>query len=338
MSSTAPRSEPGPARLVLTPGEPAGIGPDVALALAARGSESAVAHFADPALLAARAEMLGLDVSIVELAAPGDAAVVAPGRCQVVPVHAPAPCRAGRVDPANAGYVLECLDRAVDACRSGAADAMVTGPVNKAAINDAGIAFSGHTEYLAARLDAGLPVMMLAAGSLRVALVTTHVALAAVPGLVTGELIEQVVTIVDAALRQHFGIGEPRIALCGLNPHAGEGGHLGREEIDVVAPAAARLRARGLDVRGPLPADTAFTPAARAASDVVVALYHDQGLAALKALGFGATVNVTLGLPIVRTSVDHGTALELAGSGRADAASLAAAVALAGSLGRTRRG
>jgi 4-hydroxythreonine-4-phosphate dehydrogenase len=232
----------------------------------------------------------------------------------------------GRLDPANARYVLALLDRAIEGCRSGEFDAMVTAPVQKSVINDAGIAFTGHTEYLASRTGAELPVMMLVAGRLRVALATTHLPLRQVSDAIDSEGLARLIGVLDADLRRRFGFSRPRILVCGLNPHAGEGGHLGREEIDVIAPAIERARARGADVSGPIPADTAFTPHSLADADVVLAMYHDQGLPALKLAGFGSAVNVTLGLPIIRTSVDHGTALSLAGTGQAESGSLSAAL------------
>lgn len=315
--------------LGLTPGEPAGIGPDLALSAAA-GAE--VLCFADPDVLAARAGALGLDVEIVVADDATRGGPARPGVVRVVPVKAPAPCVAGHPDPRNARYVLDCLDAALEACRQGAIAGLVTGPVQKSVINDAGIAFTGHTEYLAGRLGAPMPVMLLAAGELRVALATTHLPLRAVPAAITRERLEAVLDVLHEGLRTLFGLENPRIAVCGLNPHAGEGGHLGDEERRVIGPVIEAGRARGRALSGPLPADTAFTPAGRATCDAILAMYHDQGLAALKALGFGLAVNVTLGLPVVRTSVDHGTALALAGSGRADPASLAAAVALARTL------
>lgn len=339
MSSTAPRrrSEPAPPAIALTPGEPAGIGPDLALALARLPQPGPLVCFADPAMLAARARLLGLDIALREVADPGAAVAVPAGVLQVVPVATAAPCTPGRLDTRNAPYVLNCLDQAMDACRSGVLAALVTGPVQKSLINDAGIPFSGHTEYLAERLGAPLPVMMLVAERLRVALVTTHVPLRAVADLVTAPLLDTVLDILHHDLVAHFGLTAPRIAVCGLNPHAGEGGHLGREDGEVIAPVVAAARGRGWSVDGPLPADTAFTAPNRARYDAFLAMYHDQGLTVLKSIGFGHAINVTLGLPIVRTSVDHGTALDLAGSGRADGGSLAAAVALARELAAARR-
>ena len=236
---------------------------------------------------------------------------------------------AGTLDPRNAAYVLALLDRACDGCMNGEFAAMVTAPVQKSTIIDAGFVFTGHTEYLANRTRAALPVMMLLSGDLRVALVTTHLALAEVPRAITRERLTATLRIVHSDLERHFGLSEPRIVVLGLNPHAGESGHLGREEIEVIEPVLQRLRGEGLDVRGPLPADTAFAPQFLADADAVVAMYHDQGLPVVKHAGFGNAVNVTLGLPIVRTSVDHGTALSLARTGRADAGSLRAALSLA---------
>jgi 4-hydroxythreonine-4-phosphate dehydrogenase len=243
---------------------------------------------------------------------------------------------AGKLDTANARYVLNILDRAIDGCSSGEFSAMVTAPVQKSVIADSGVPFSGHTEYLAERTGAPLPVMLLTADTLRVALATTHLPLSEVGRTISPTLLTDVIRILHRDLQQRFRIATPRILVCGLNPHAGESGHLGREEIETIAPTLARLRTEGLQLIGPAPADTAFTPRMLAQADAVLAMYHDQGLPVLKYAGFGHAVNVTLGLPIVRTSVDHGTALELAGTGKADAGSLIAAVELALELSRTR--
>jgi 4-hydroxythreonine-4-phosphate dehydrogenase len=305
--------------IAVTTGEPAGVGPELATALL-DGDE-----------LGARIVLIG-DRTLLEQ------------RCdRPIPaanlLHLPlaAPSTAGRLDPANARYVLELLDAALDGCAAGRFDAMVTAPVHKGVINDAGVPFTGHTEYLAQRIGSRLPVMMLVGGGLRVALATTHLPLAEVSRAVTAERLADVLAIVDADLRTKFGIAAPRILVCGLNPHAGEGGHLGREELDVIEPTLRRLQARGLRLTGPVPADTAFLPERLADHDAVLAMYHDQGLPVLKRAAFGAGVNVTLGLPIVRTSVDHGTALDLAGTGRADAGSLRAAMQLAIELCARRR-
>ena len=253
-------------------------------------------------------------------------------RLTVLPVPLAAPVRAGAPDTANAGYVLDTLDAAMTACRRRELGALVTGPVNKQVINEAGRPFTGHTEYLADAFQVDQPVMLLATPGLRVALATTHIPLAQVSTALTRERLSAVVETLLSSLREGFGIDKPRVLVCGLNPHAGEGGYLGREEIDTVQPVVRSFQQAGEDIEGPIPADTAFTSARRRDVDAVLAMYHDQGLPVLKALGFGEAVNVTLGLPIVRTSVDHGTALELAGTGRAAPASLEAAVALAATL------
>ncbi|HET7370980.1 MAG TPA: 4-hydroxythreonine-4-phosphate dehydrogenase PdxA [Gammaproteobacteria bacterium] len=324
--SRAVTTSAAPVRLAVTSGEPAGIGPDICLALGREAQAAELVVLGDPALLAARARQLGLNAPLPEY--DPDVPPVA-GRISILPVDLPAPVEAGRLNPANAGYVLAMLERAADGCQRGEFAAMVTAPVHKGVINDAGIPFSGHTEFLAERTGASLPVMMLAADTLRVALATTHLPLAAVPAAITAERLTQVLTIHDHDLRERFAIARPRILICGLNPHAGEGGHLGREEIDIIEPCLARLREHGLNLIGPLPADTLFTPGRLGGADAVLAMYHDQGLPVLKYAGFGHAVNITLGLPIVRTSVDHGTALDLAGTGRADAGSLRAALAAA---------
>ena len=246
-------------------------------------------------------------------------------------VHVPvaAPVTPGKLDKANARHVISLLDRALDGCMSGEFDAMVTAPVQKSVLNDAGIPFTGHTEYLAERTHTPLVVMMLAGGGLRVALATTHLALSEVPRAITRELLERIIRITDHDLRTRFGVAAPRILVAGLNPHAGESGYLGREEIDVIAPVIEKLKAQGFAVSGPYPADTLFTPRVLATGDAALAMFHDQGLPVLKHAAFGSAVNVTLGLPIVRTSVDHGTALDRAGSGEVDAGSLREAIALA---------
>lgn len=316
-------------RIALTAGEPAGIGPDICLALALTRQDCELVCLGDREVLAARARQLGLAVELTNFA-PGGAR--GPHRAGVLPVlHLPcaAPVSAGRLDPANAAQVLQILDRAIAGARRGEFDAIVTAPLQKSIINDAGTPFSGHTEYLAEHTGAPLPVMLLVAGDLRVALATTHLPLRAVSGALSTAQLGAVLDVLRADLPSLLGGRAPRIAVCGLNPHAGEGGHLGREDLDVIAPAIAAAKARGIAVSGPWPADTIFVPRNRSQHDVVLAMYHDQGLPVLKAAGFGQAVNVTLGLPIIRTSVDHGTALDLAGSGRADAGSLQAALALA---------
>jgi 4-hydroxythreonine-4-phosphate dehydrogenase len=332
-------SNPTPAAPVIavTAGEPAGIGPDLCVALARARLPARLVVVADRTLLRSRAKALGVAVRFAEF----DPRRTPDGRALAVHhVALAAPARPGRLDPANSGYVLRCLDVAADGCRDGTFRAMVTAPVHKGVINDAGIAFTGHTEYLAARTGTPHVVMMLVGGGMRVALATTHVALKEVASLITAGGLEQTIRILHRDLAQRFGISRPRIAVAGLNPHSGESGYLGREEIDTIAPTLERLRAERLDLDGPLPADTLFTPARLRRYDCVLAMYHDQGLPVLKHAAFGGGVNVTLGLPVIRTSVDHGTALDLAGTGAARAGSLNAAIRLAAGLARraARRG
>ena len=290
----------------------------------------------DPALLRARAAQTGLDVSITEVAAGSDVnRKAAAGEVLVVPFPFPAAAECGRPDTANAETLLDGLRHAVDGCLQGRYRALVTAPLHKAIINDAGIPFSGHTEFLAECSGAALPVMMLAAGELRIALATTHLPLRDVPDAITAGKLRQVLRILLDDLRNRFGIASPEVVVCGLNPHAGEGGHLGSEDMEIIAPVVAEFAARGERVRGPLPADTAVTPAS-GHKDAILAMYHDQGLPVLKYAGFGHAVNITLGLPFVRTSVDHGTAFDLAGTGNADPGSLVAAVELAAQLTEPR--
>jgi 4-hydroxythreonine-4-phosphate dehydrogenase len=281
------------------------------------------------ALLAERAQQLRLDVEVVPYQPSGPRVPQKPGRIEVIDVPLGAACVAGKLDPANARHVLAMLDRAIDGCVQREFAAMVTAPVQKSIINEAGVPFTGHTEYLAERTHARHPVMLLAADSLRVALVTTHLPLRAVSDAITPALLDTTLAIVHDDVRRLWNISRPRIAVCGLNPHAGESGHLGSEDAAVIQPAIERARAAGMLVDGPLPADTVFVPRHLSNYDVVLAMYHDQGLPVLKHSGFGHAINVTLGLPIVRTSVDHGTALDLAGTGRADAGSMIAATRLA---------
>lgn len=318
----------GMARLILTSGEPAGIGPDLCIEIAARPWACDLIVAADADVLAERGRTLKKNVTVARYA-PGAARVEhRPGTLRVLHVRAAAPVRAGVLDVANARYVLQLLDTAIDGCRSGEFDAIVTAPVQKSVINEAGIAFTGHTEYLAER-SGGHAVMMLVNGTLRIALATTHLPLKDVSSAITIELLQRVLRSLHRDLRERFGIGEPRILVCGLNPHAGEAGHLGREEIETIAPALQALRAEGMQLSGPAPADTAFTPQMLAQADAILAMYHDQGLPVIKYAGFDKAVNVTVGLPLIRTSVDHGTALPLAGTGKADASSLVAAIDLA---------
>ena len=325
-------------RILITPGEPAGIGPDLVLRLAQESWGAELVAVCDPQLLRARALQLGLAIALedADLTAPPEANEA--GFLTVLPVPLAAPCEPGRLDTANAGYVLATLRLAVEVCLGKQAQAMVTGPVQKSVINDAGHVFSGHTEFLAGILHVRTPVMMLVANQLRVALVTTHLPLSSVPRAITKRRLMNTLRVLEHDLREKFGCVRPRILVCGLNPHAGEGGHLGREEIDVIEPVLDELREAGMDLVGPLPADTLFVPARLADADAVLAMYHDQGLPVLKHAGFGEAVNVTLGLPIVRTSVDHGTALDLAGTGKADEGSLQAAIELAIHLCHLRAG
>ncbi len=319
-------------RLVVTSGEPAGIGPELCLRAALRDWPSELIFVADPQWLQATAQALGISVSITAWQ-PGQAAVAhVAGSMPVLSVPLRQAVVAGRPDVANAASVLAMLDCAVDGCLDGTFDAMVTAPLQKSVIAEAGHAFTGHTEYLARRCGNARALMLLVAGTLRVALATTHVPLSEVPRSLSPQLLDDILAILDRDLRGRLGISQPRIAVCGLNPHAGEGGHLGHEDAAIIAPAIARAVSAGMKVHGPVPADTAFTPAALAQCDCVLAMYHDQGLPVLKYAGFGRAVNVTLGLALTRTSVDHGTALDIAGQGRADPGSLFEAIALAQQL------
>ncbi|HEU4617659.1 MAG TPA: 4-hydroxythreonine-4-phosphate dehydrogenase PdxA [Gammaproteobacteria bacterium] len=330
-------SDPNFRPVALTSGEPAGIGPDLCLMLASRELSSRFVVLGDPDVLAARAKQLGLRVEQRIWSPPARLEPRPAGVLDVLPVRASAPVVPGRLDSANAAYVLEMLREAVELCTSGACSALVTAPVQKSVIAESGVPFSGHTELLAELTGAELPVMLLAGPKLRVALLTTHLPLRGVPDAITGDRIERTVAVVHRDLSARFRIAQPRILVLGLNPHAGEGGTLGTEERDVIAPAIRRLAERGYRVLGPVSADTAFTPVSLARCDVVLAMYHDQGLPVLKASSFGEIVNVTLGLPIVRTSVDHGTALDLAGTGLARVESLGAALRLADELVRRSR-
>lgn len=323
-------------RIALTPGEPAGIGPDLAIKLAQESHAHEIVAFADPELLQKRAAQLQLPIALrqVDWSAPAQASGA--GELVYAPITLNAPCAAGTLNSQNGGYVLDTLDAALAACRDNRCCALVTGPVQKSAINDyleaskcdgkSNHYFSGHTEYLADNTDTEKVVMMLATEGLRVALATTHLPLREVADAINETELSQVIRILHQSLQQQFAISAPRILVCGLNPHAGEGGHMGREEIDIIEPALDKLRREGINLIGPLPADTLFTPKYLDHADAVLAMYHDQGLPVLKFKGFGGAVNITLGLPIIRTSVDHGTALDLAGSGRANLGSLETAL------------
>ncbi|MBE0508190.1 MAG: 4-hydroxythreonine-4-phosphate dehydrogenase PdxA [Marinospirillum sp.] len=312
--------------LLITPGEPAGIGPDLVVQLSQQGWSPDWVLVADPDLIQTRAEQLGIQLQLQEvnpaqLQQPGDAQNI-----RILPIKLRQAAVAGELNPANAGYVLETLELATDLCLQKKAKGLVTGPVHKGIINEAGITFTGHTEFLQQRCGCEQVVMLLATAELRVALATTHLPLREVADAITPERLTQVIHILHRDLQRRFGYLHPRILVCGLNPHAGEGGHLGREEIEVIEPTLDALRAEGLNLIGPLPADTLFTEKNLAQGDAVLAMYHDQGLPVLKYQGFGRAANITLGLPIIRTSVDHGTALELAGTGQANIGSLKTAL------------
>ncbi|GGY10011.1 4-hydroxythreonine-4-phosphate dehydrogenase PdxA [Paludibacterium paludis] len=315
--------------LAVTAGEPAGIGPDIVLALAGRHTAARPVIIADRGLLEARARQLGLSVSFSGYDQGCDPG---PGVLEIRHVPLAHPAQAGRLDPANARYVLDTLDIAIDGCQSGEFAGMVTAPVHKGVINDAGVPFTGHTEYLAERTATGKVVMMLAGSGMRVALATTHLPLRDVADAITRDGLTEVLRILHKDLVNRFRIADPVILVAGLNPHAGEGGYLGREEIDIIGPVLDTLRAEGLRLVGPLPADTLFGQEKLAGADAVLAMYHDQGLPVLKHASFGEGINITLGLPIVRTSVDHGTALDLAGTGQANPGSLFEAFELAARL------
>ena len=327
-------SAPKPPLVAVTAGEPAGIGPDLCVMLAGRRLPARLVVIADEQLLRARAQALGLPFTAIPRF--GDPATA--GDFSVLHVPLAHPAQPGRPDPGNSHYVIRTLELAADGCRDRRFDAMATAPVHKGVINDAGIAFTGHTEFLAGRLRATHVVMMLAGGGMRVALATTHLPLHAVAAAITRDSLERTLRVLHDDLVSRFAIARPRIIVAGLNPHAGESGHLGREEIEVIAPVLERLRGEGYELTGPLPADTLFQPERLQHCDCVLAMYHDQGLPVLKYASFGGGINITLGLPIIRTSVDHGTALELAGTGKAKAESLVAAIELAAELAvRSRR-
>lgn len=325
-----------PVTLALTAGEPAGIGPELCLQLAQETRQPGIVVVASQALLEARAAQLGMAVTLRPWR-PGENAVTAAGELSVCHVDGLTSTAAGQLDPGNSPYVVETLRVAAQGCLDGVFDGMVTAPVHKGVINDAGIAFSGHTEYLQALCGVERVVMMLATEELRVALVTTHLPLRDVADAITPQRLTQVTRILNQDLQTYFGLAQPRILVAGLNPHAGEGGHLGREELEVIEPTLDQLRSEGIQLTGPLPADTLFTPHWLDHADAVLAMYHDQGLPVLKFQGFGRAVNITLGLPIVRTSVDHGTALDLAGTGKADSGSLHTAIKVGEQMARYRR-
>ena len=313
-------------RIVITPGEPAGIGPDLILTLAEQEWPVELVIMADPALLQQRAAMLGKDITIRFYDPDQPAQAQQTGVLTVCSVPMLVPVSAGKLDKRNGKYVLATLRRAAEGCLSGEFAALVTGPVHKGIINEAGVPFSGHTEFFAEQAGVDQVVMMLATEGLRVALATTHLPLRDVADAITVESLRRTIDILQHDLQQQFGITTPHILVCGLNPHAGEGGHMGREEIEVIEPVLNELRAKGYSLEGPLPADTLFQDKYLQRADAVLAMYHDQGLPVLKYKGFGRAVNITLGLPFIRTSVDHGTALELAGSGKSNNGSLLTAL------------
>ncbi len=316
-------------RIALTPGEPAGIGPDLCAKIAQQSYAAELVVITDPEIMASRAKQLGLPLELETLSLASAPTPHKPGRLKVIPIAVPGQVVPGQLNIDHEEHVLNTLRRAVTGCIQGNFSALVTGPVNKEAINQAGYTFSGHTEFLAALTNTPSVVMMLATTGLRVALVTTHLPLKDIFHAITPQRLEQTLRITHMALRRQFRIKQPRILVCGLNPHAGEGGHMGKEEQEIIIPVIRRLSKTGLHITGPLPADTIFIEKYLANADVIVAMYHDQGLPVLKHMGFGNAVNITLGLPFIRTSVDHGTALELAGQDTVDAGSLDAAVRMA---------
>ncbi len=325
------------ARLAITAGEPAGIGPDLCMMLAQHPSPCERVIIADPQLLRDRAQQLGLPVELLPFDPDALPVAQAAGQLHVLPVTLGTACTPGQLDAGNSAYVLKTLRLAGEGALSGLFDAIVTAPVHKGIINEAGVPFSGHTEFFAEQTATDQVVMMLACPGLRVALATTHLPLRQVADAITGPLIERVVRILHSDLVNKFGLSAPRILVCGLNPHAGEDGHLGREELDIIIPALERLRNEGIELVGPLPADTLFTPKHLDQADAVLAMYHDQGLPVLKHKGFGNAVNITLGMPIIRTSGDHGTALDLAGTGQANPGSLQVALDTAIQMINARR-
>ena len=319
-------TDPAIPRIVITTGEPAGIGPDILIQTIQQPLNADVVVIADPSMLKQRADLLDLPLNISEFDHDETLSPHIPGHIKLMQVTMRTACIPGIPDKNNVDYVLQTLELACQGCLSKEFSAMVTGPVNKAIINQAGYSFTGHTEFLAGMCGSGYPVMLLANEKLRVALVTTHIPLAEVSSFITRERVEQVIRTTSHDLNRRFAINQPRLLVCGLNPHAGEDGHLGTEELDIVLPVVEKLRKEGMNVYGPVPADTAFTRSTLAGVDAVICMFHDQGLPVIKSMGFGETVNITLGLPVIRTSVDHGTALTLAGTGKADHSSMLAAI------------
>lgn len=319
-------------RLLITPGEPAGIGPDITIQIAQQPHSSELVVIADPDLLLQRAKLLGLPLQLVECDLAQAPVLGEPGKLLIIPVKLNAPTQPGQLNPSNAEYVLRTLAIATALCLKQQARAIVTGPVHKGIINQAGLAFTGHTEFFAQHAQVKKTVMLFVVDKLKVALATTHLPLAKVAQAITKESLRQTISLLQQGLQAQFHLSSPRMLVCGLNPHAGENGYLGREEIDIITPVLDEFRAQGYQLTGPLPADTLFTPYHLQQADAVLAMYHDQALPLVKYLGLGHAVNVTLGLPFIRTSVDHGTALDKAGSGQADPGSLRAALKLANEL------
>ena len=316
-------------RILITPGEPAGIGPDITIQIAQQSWPVELVAIADPELLLQRAKELDLPLQLIECNLATSPQPNPPGTLKILPIALKTAAQAGIVNPANASYVLSTLEKAAGLCQEKHASAVVTGPVHKGVINQAGMSFTGHTEFFAHYCQVPHTVMLFVVGQLKVALATTHLPLAQVSQAITREKLQLVLSVLNEGLKQQFHLAAPRILVCGLNPHAGEGGYLGREEIDTIAPVLAELRQQHFSLTGPLPADTIFTPRYLQQADAVLAMYHDQALPLVKYIGFGQAVNVTLGLPFVRTSVDHGTALDVAGTTVVDAGSMAAAIKLA---------
>ena len=323
-------------RLAITPGEPAGIGPELLIQAVQDGCTQQLVAFADPNMLTQRAKLLGLPLQLMPFEPNSPVTPLLPSELYISPISTDSETKVGELDAANAPYVLACLDAAIEACQANQCDGLVTGPVQKSIINDAGIDFSGHTEYLALKTHTDTVVMMLATDNLRVALATTHLPLRDVADAITAPLLRSVIDILNRDLCTKFGIQQPKILVCGLNPHAGEGGHLGNEEIEIISPVIKQFKQQGIAISGPYPADTLFTEKYLSNVDAVLAMYHDQGLPVLKHSGFGRAANITLGLPIIRTSVDHGTALDLAGKGIADKGSFEVALNCAAQMAERR--
>ncbi|MHB1948945.1 MAG: 4-hydroxythreonine-4-phosphate dehydrogenase PdxA [Gammaproteobacteria bacterium] len=314
---------------MISPGEPAGVGPDIVVKIAQQNWPAQLIVVSDPKLLHSRAKQLGLPLKLEKFDVREPITPHTQSSLKIIPVALNSPVEPGKLNLANATYVIKCLEIATDCCLHQEAQALVTGPIQKSIINEAGIAFSGHTEFLAQRCQVSDDIMLFVAEQMKVALLTTHLPLSEVPRAVTREKLIHTLRLLNSELKKRFYISNPKILVCGLNPHAGENGHLGREELDVIEPALKQLRTEKIDVIGPLPADTIFTEKYLETADAILAMYHDQALPVVKYLGFGKAVNVTLGLPIIRTSVDHGTALDVAGTHQADAGSLDTAILLA---------